>query len=186
MNLFSRINNLNNLYESWKEFRKGKRKKTDVCQFERHLEDNLFDLHFKLKTKKYRHTNYSSFYISDPKCRHIHKACVRDRLIHHAVHRIIYPIFDRGFIENSYSCRVGKGTHKAIRKLEEFIWKNTNNYGWPCWALKCDIKKFFDSVDHQILFKLIQNKIGDKETLSLIWNIISSFRSETERERERE
>ena len=182
-NLFSQIISLDNLFVSWCEFRKGKRKKYDVQLFERNLEDNLFELHTDLKNKTYHHSNYTSFYITDPKQRHIHKAEVRDRIVHHAVYRVLYPIFDKTFIFDSYSCRSKKGTHKAVDRLEYFTRKVSQNYTKPCFALKCDIKKFFDSVDHQPLFNLIKKKIHDKQVLWLISEIISSFRI---RERERE
>ena len=152
--------------------------------FERNLEDNLFELHQELKNKTYCHSDYTSFYVTDPKVRHIHKACVRDRIVHHAVYRILYPIFDKSFIFDSYSCRIGKGTHKAVNRMELFVRKASQNYTENCWALKCDVKRFFDSVNHDILFDLIKKKISDSEALNLIWEIISSFNSEIQRERE--
>lgn len=176
-NLFTEIISLENLFASWKEFRKDKRKKLDVQEFERHLEDNIFQLHFELKNGTYRHSNYTSFYITDPKQRHIHKACVRDRIVHHAVYRVLYPIFDKSFVYDSYSCRLKKGTHKAVERLEIFTRKVSKNYTESCWALKCDIKKFFDSVDHKILLELLKKKISDPKTLALLWGIISSFSS---------
>ena len=183
---------MENLYLSYKEFRRGKRKKPDVQLFERHLEDNLFELHHQLKNKTYQHSNYTSFYITDPKRRHIHKASVKDRVVHHAVYRLLYPIFDESFIYDSYSCRLKKGTHKAINRLEKFTRIVSRNHTRPCFALKCDIKKFFASVDHNILYKLVKRKINDKDVLGLIWGIIKSFDSknqlprklEIERERE--
>jgi len=153
-----------------------------VQVFERYLEDNIFALYNELKTKTYQHSDYTAFYITDPKRRHIHKAEVRDRVVHHAVYRVLYPIFDKGFIYDSYSCRLEKGTHKAVRRLELFTRKISRNYTKPCFALMCDIKKFFDSIDHDILFQLMNKKINDTDTLNLIWEILSSF----ERERERE
>lgn len=168
---------------SWKEFRKEKRKKADVQEFERNLEDNLFSLHLELKNKTYQHSDYTSFYITDPKSRHIHKACVKDRIVHHAIYRVLYPMFDPIFVDDSYSCRNKKGTHKAVKRLEKFSRIVSHNYNKSCWALKCDIKKYFASVNHQILFGLIKNKIQDKDVLWLIFEIISSF---TTRERERE
>ncbi len=189
---------------SWKEFRNGKRNKADVQEFELNLEDNLFELHEELATMKYKHSNYSSFHITDPKQRHIHKAKVRDRIIHHAVHRILYPIFDEYFISGSYSCRLGKGSHRAVNELQRMARKVSKNYTGPCYVLKCDIKKFFNSVDHQIFNKILKNKIDNSELLSLLEEIIGSFGSvagaqpqlqlfdfrsenrERERERERE
>lgn len=143
--------------------------------FERNLEDNIFRIHKVLKNKTYKHSNYTSFYITDPKLRNIHKAGIDDRVIHHAVYRILYPIFDKSFIYDSYSCRLSKGTHKAVQRLEAFTMKVSKNYREPCFALKCDIKKFFASIDHQVLINLIEQRIKDKETLWLIKEIIGSF-----------
>ncbi|MBU2595839.1 hypothetical protein KJ713_03355 [Patescibacteria group bacterium] len=123
--------------------------------------------------------------MTDPKRRHIHKASVRDRIIHHAIYRILYPVFDKSFIYDSYSCRTKKGTHKAINRLEKFTRIVNQNYTKPCLALKCDIKKFFASVDHQILLSLIKRKVKNRDVLWLIKKIIQSFDSR-ERERERE
>lgn len=133
------------------------------------------DFHHQLKSGKYKHSDYTSFFITDPKTRHIHKTIVRDRIVYHAVYRILYPIFDKSFICDSYSCRIEKGTHRAVNRLEQFSRKVSQNHTKPCFALKCDIKKFFDSIDHQIFFKLIKKKISDKKCLDLIWEIIDSF-----------
>src|SRR3989344_2406155 len=140
--IFEEIISLENLFLAWKEFKKGKSKKKDIQEFEFNLEDNLFQLHQELKDKIYRHSPYTAFYITDPKLRHIHKACVRDRILHHAVFRILYPIFDRQFIFDSYSCRLGKGTHRAITRLKSFCQKLSQNNSRNIFALKCDIKKF--------------------------------------------
>lgn len=130
---------------AWKEFKKGKSNKLDIQTFEFNLEDNLFQIHEELKSKKYKHGSYSSFYVRDPKLRHIHKASVRDRVFHHAIFRVLYLVFDKGFIYDSYSCRLGGGTHFAVNRLEKFIRKISVNNRRPVYALKCDIRKFFDS-----------------------------------------
>lgn len=182
--VFGKIILLENLFISWKEFKRGKTKRKDVQKFEMFLEDNLFNLHQELKEKTYKHSDYTSLYVKDPKLRHIHKASVRDRIIHHAVYRILYPLFDKSFIYDSYSCRNNKGTHKAIERLEKFARKVSKNYTRQCFCLKCDIKKFFASIDHKILFDLIKRKINDNNTLWLLGEILNSF-DETERERER-
>jgi len=174
---FSNIISLENLFLSWQEFRYGKRHKKDVQDFEKKLENNIFSLHQELILGKYQHSNYTSFHITDPKQRHIHKATVRDRIVHHAVYRILYPIFDKTFIYDSYSCRNSKGTHCAVNRLKRFARKLSQNYTEPCFVLKCDIKKYFGSVDHQILFNLIKKKIKDEKCLSLIREIIDSYRS---------
>lgn len=115
--LYEQIISLEHLLQAWEAFKLGKRKKKDVAAFERNLEDNLFSLHEKLQNKTYRHASYTAFNIYDPKFRHIHKATVADRVIHHAIISVIEPIFDKTFIYDSYSCRLGKGTHKAVKRL---------------------------------------------------------------------
>lgn len=180
-NLFNRVISLENLFKSWREFRKGKRNRSDVQDFEFSLEDNLFQLHQELKNKTYRHSNYIPFYITDPKLRHIHKATVRDRVLHQAVFRILYPIFDKSFINDSFSCRVDKGTHRAVKRLKEFCQKLSKNNSRNIFILKCDIKKFFDSIDRGILIKIIKKKIFDHELIWLIDKIIKSYKKEENR-----
>jgi len=102
---------------------KGKRGKRDLQEFSLRLMDNIFTLHNDLSNHSYRHGGYQAFNICDPKPRNIHKATVRDRLLHHAVYRKLYPFFDKIFIADSYSCRINKGTHKAINKLRKFFIK---------------------------------------------------------------
>lgn len=146
--------------------------------FERHLEDNLFELHEKLKTKTYQHGPYQSFHVHDPKQRHIHKALVEDRVVHHLLYKFLYDLFDKSFIFDSYSCRLEKGTHKGVLRLEKFTRKVSKNYTKSCWALKCDIKKFFASINHKILLQLLRKKIKDKNIIWLLQQVIDSFHSE--------
>lgn len=179
--IFRQIISLENLLKAWREFRRGKTNKKDVQQFEFFLEANLFKIHQDLKKKRYQPQPYQSFYICDPKSRHIHKASVRDRVIHQAVFRVLYPIFDKSFIADSYSCRFGKGTHRGVKKLENFVRKISRNFYQSVFALKIDVKKFFHHIDHQILFTVIQEKIKDQSALWLIKKIIESFESESSR-----
>jgi len=146
--------------------------------FERSFEDNLFALQKSLLNKTYHHGGYRSFFVNDPKKRHIHKASVSDRIVHHLLYNYLYNIFDKTFIYDSYSCRLGKGTHKSVRRLSQYIRKFTKNYTRPCFILKCDIKKFFASIDQEILYKLLLEKIKDQDMLWLLRQIIFSFNSE--------
>lgn len=166
------------MLSAWKEFRRGKNKKEDVRDFEFNLENNLFRLHEELRSKTYEPDPYEAFFVHDPKRRHIHKASVRDRVLHQSIFRILYPIFDKHFIHHSYSSRVGKGTHKGVRNLYVAIRKISSNWKKPAYALKCDIRKFFDSVDHKILFELIKKKIKDENILDLVAIILESFEKE--------
>ncbi len=173
--LFEKIISLENLFSAWRGFKKGKTNKKDVQNFEFNLENNLFRLHEELKNNNYQHSHYTAFNVSDPKLRRIHKATVRDRVLHHAIFRLLYPLFDKSFIYGSYSCRTGKGTHRAVKWLEKFCRQLSKNNTQNIFALKCDIKKFFDSINQDILLKLIRNKITDKNSIWLIEKIIKSF-----------
>ena len=166
---------LENLLEAWKEFEKGKKNRKDVQEFSLCLMDNIFSLHDDLFNHTYKHGGYQAFKINDPKPRDIHKASVRDRLVHHAIYRILYPFFDKTFIPESYSCRNDKGTHKAINKFQEYANIVSKNNTRTCWILKCDIRKFFANIDHKILINIIAEYIPDRNIINLLKNIIESF-----------
>jgi retron-type reverse transcriptase len=175
---FEDIISIENLLEAWKEFIKGKRNKKDVQEFSLHLMDNIFSLHNDLLNHTYKHGGYQAFKINDPKPRDIHKAAVRDRLLHHAIYRILYPFFDKTFIADSYSCRNNKGTHKAIHKFHDYFYKASQNNTRTCWVLKCDIRKFFANIDHDILIGILKEYIPDENIIRLLENVIGSFTSE--------
>ncbi|MEK7167465.1 MAG: reverse transcriptase/maturase family protein [Patescibacteria group bacterium] len=174
---FDEIICLENLLSAWREFIRGKRHRRDVQKFESRLMDNLISLHDDLANGDYRHGGYEAFNICDPKPRNIHKASVRDRLVHHAVHRILYPFFDRTFMADSYSCRLNKGTHKAIDRFRKFAYVESKNNTRTCWILKGDIRKFFASIDHGVLKGILAGYIPDKKILDLLGKIIDSFHS---------
>ncbi|MBI3888616.1 hypothetical protein HY311_02385 [Candidatus Nomurabacteria bacterium] len=174
------------LFRAWNVFKEDKKNKLDVMDFELDLEKNIFNLYRDLKNGIYKHGAYRGFWIHDPKLRRIHKAIVRDRVLHHAIFNVLNPIFEPTFIPNSFSCRVGKGTHKGMKKMAEMLRTVSQNNTKQCYALKCDIRKFFDSVDHDILSGILNMKIKDKKTQNLLSGIISSYFTTYERERERE
>jgi len=188
-NIYDDLISLENILICWNEFKKGKSKKYDVMEFERYLEDNIFKLHSELTSLTYKHDPYVRFNIYDPKHRIIHKAEVKDRLVHYIVFKELYKIFNPTFIFHSYSSRDNKGTHLAVKNLSDALRKESGNYTQPAYVLKCDIKKFFHSVSHQKLFEIIKNRVKDPKFLWLVWQIISSFSTPVEnfpqRERER-
>lgn len=173
--MFEDIISVENLLVAWNEFLKGKRNKSDVQEFGLSLFDNILLLHEELASGQYMHGPYYRFTIADPKPRIIHKAEVRDRLVHHAIHRMLYPFFEKTFISDSFSCRKEKGTHRAMNRFRSFGYKISKNHTKTCWVLKCDIKKFFDSIDHEILLGILRSYTPDKATMLLLGNIISSF-----------
>lgn len=174
---FKDIISLENLLSAWVEFVKGKRNKADVQVFGRNLIDNLITLHEDLFSKHYRHGPYQAFSISDPKPRNIHKASVRDRVLHHALYRNLYPSFDRTFIADSYSCREGKGTHAALARFRHFSRVVSHNHTRTGWVLKCDIRKFFASIDQHVLQGILSLYLPDPDILWLLGEVISSFTS---------
>jgi len=177
-NLFPHIIEPTSLFLAWEKFCKCKRNRKDVARFEWELEQNIFELHRQLSTKTYSHDGYSGFYITDPKQRHIHKATVRDRVVHHAVFQTLNPIFEPTFIANSYSCRVGKGTHKGVQAVERMSRKVSQNYTRPCYALKCDVRRFFDSIDHNVLLEILKRRVKDTDVMWLLERIVRSYISE--------
>lgn len=176
-NVFEKIISLENLFSAWDKFKSDKQKKRDVQRFEWQLEENIFQLHRDLEYRRYKHGAYASFYIHDPKQRHIHKATVRDRILHHAVFTALNPIFEPTFISNSLSCRIDKGTHKGIDILDKITRQTSDDSFKPCFVLKCDIKKFFETIDHGILLNIIRKRLKDNDTMRLLEEIIGSFSS---------
>ena len=175
---FELIISIDNLLCAWREFVKSKRNKRDVQEFELHLMDNLIELHNELADHSYCHDSYHHFKICDPKPRDIHKASVRDRLLHHAIHRQLYPYFNKKFVADSFSCRMNKGTHKAMDRFKSLAYKVSKNHTRTCWVLKCDIRKFFASIDHAILKKILARNISNQDTLWLLNNVVESFSTE--------
>ena len=168
---------MDNLLVAWQEFIRGKRSRKDVQEFESDLMHNIISIHDDLAQKKYAHGEYEAFNISDPKPRNIHKAKVRDRLLHHAIYRNLYPYFDERFSSSSYSCRLGKGTHRAINQFRKYSFEASNNHTKTLWILKCDVRKFFASIDQNILMEILRKHIKDSDIIWLLERIIVSFYS---------
>ncbi len=172
---YEHIISVENLLLAWREFLQGKAMRKDVLEFQRNLMGNIIALHHELAEKTYKHSDYHAFNISDPKPRNIHKASVLDRLLHHAIYRVLYPFFDQTFIADSYSCRRYKGTHKAMERFRAFTYKVSKNNTRTVWVLKCDIRKFFANIDHVVLKEIFKKYIVDDDVLRLFGNIIDSF-----------
>lgn len=172
---FEKIFSIQSLFRAWREFVVGKHKKSDVADFSACLIDNIFILNRDIISGTYRHSGYTYFKINDQKPREIHKASVRDRIVHHALYRALYPYFDRKFIFDSYSCRLGKGTHRALRRFADFARRESRNYGRTCWVLSCDIRKCFASVDHGVLKKLLAGYISCPRIRAVTYSVIGSF-----------
>lgn len=169
------IIHIENILSIWERFLRGKRHKKDVMKFQNKLGDNLSKLYLDLTNKTYKHGPYGAFNISDPKPRNIHKASVRDRVVHHLIYRTLYQYFDDRFIFDSYSCRKHKGTHRALYRFKQFAGKVSKNYTKSCFVLKCDVRKFFASIDQTILIQILERHIQDDDIKWLINGVLESF-----------
>lgn len=159
--VYDDICSFENLYRAFQKAQRGKRYLGYTVQFDRRLEENLLELSRELQDQSYFPGDYRTFWIQEPKPRLISAAPFRDRIVHHALIDIIEPLIDSSFVEDSFACRKGKGTHAAINRSQYFLKR------FP-WVLKCDIRKYFPSIDHYVLFNQIKRKIRDRETLWLI------------------
>ena len=142
--------------------------------FELHLEDNLFGLYDDLRNLDYKHSSYKHFQVFDNKKRDIYKAEVRDRVVHQIIYDHLLSLYEPEFISDSYASRIGKGQYKAIDAFRYFIKLNYDN-NKPCFILKCDVRKYFDSIDQNILLGFIAQKVICEKTFAIIKEIISSY-----------
>ena len=173
--LYEKIVSFENLLAAYKTFRRGKRFKDDVLKFEYNYEAELLKLQEELVEHTYTPLPAHRFFVYEPKKREITAACVRDRIVHHALCRVIEPIFDKRFIYDTYACRLGKGTLAAIKRFESFKQKLLAHYSEDeIYILKADIQKYFENIDHRILLGLIGKKITDEEVIWLIKRILTN------------
>lgn len=169
--LFDRVTSFANLFRAAKLAQRGKRRRPNASQFFLDLETELVELQCSLRDRTYRPGAYRTFLIHDKKPRLISAAPFRDRVVHHALCQIIEPIFERGFIYDSYACRKGKGTHAAIKRASTVA----RRYRY---VLKCDLALFFPSIDHQVLLALLQRWLWDADVLWLVELIVRHGGSE--------
>lgn len=170
-NLFDKIVSLDNLYEADKRARRQKSHRPEVMLFDKNKDKLLLDLQRKLINGEYETSEYYVFKIYEPKEREIFKLpYYPDRIVHHAIMNIMEPIWVSAFIKGTYSCIRKRGIHKALKDVK-FALKDEINTQY---CLKLDIRKFYSSIDHDILKTIIRKKIKDKRLLSLLDEIIES------------
>ncbi|MBX3056934.1 MAG: hypothetical protein KF770_10720, partial [Anaerolineae bacterium] len=165
--MFSALTTWDNLLLAYRKASRGKRSHPNVAAFEYHLEDNLWQLQAELQAQRYTPGSYHSFFIHDPKRRLISAAPFRDRVVHHALCNLLEPLFERSFIADSYANRLGKGTHRARARAQQFARR------FP-YVLPLDARQFFPSIDHAILRRLLAQKVSDVQLLWLIDRILDS------------
>ncbi len=165
--MYEKLISWHNLLVAYSKAAKGKRGKANVAAFEHRLEDNLLRLQAELENKTYKPGGYVCFQIHEPKVRIIGAAPFRDRVGHHALCHLIEPIFERTFIHDSYANRIGKGTHAAVNRCQQFA----RQYRY---VLACDVRQFFPSLDHAVLRTILFTRLQDANVLWLIDRILES------------
>jgi retron-type reverse transcriptase len=166
-----------NIYKGYLAAAKGKRYRNEVLAFKLNLEENLFAIIKDLQENTYKPLPLRQFFITDPKKRLISAPAFRDRVVHHALVRIIEPIFEKRFINESFACRVGRGTHAAmqhVHKSTQLAKRRWGNY----YVFKGDVTKYFPSINHDILKQDVRRAIRDRKILYLIDTIIDSHNTD--------
>lgn len=162
-----------NLENAYRKAARNKRYRNEVLRFSANLEENLLGIQHDLVHKVYKQGEYRTFVVTEPKRRTISALPFRDRVMHHALNNVLEPILDKRFYAHSYACRNGKGLHHASTTLTQWI-RNLSFENQKLYALKCDISKYFKSVDHGTLKAALRRVVKDKDMLWLLDTIIDS------------
>lgn len=168
-NLFEDIVSLPNLYSAYCSARKGKKNK-DFLEFEKNLNENLWNLHIELLTLEYKSSGYTIFYVQDYKTRKILAPKFKDHILHHAIYNYLEPIYEKHFIYDSFACRKNKGTHFGSKRLNYFIRKHPEDD----YFIKFDVSKYFYSIDHYKLKEILAKRIKDEKLLFILGKVIDS------------
>lgn len=169
--LFDEVVSWDNLLAAYHDARKGKRHKPDVSRFHRRWEERVLDLHNHLAWGSWEPSPFSAFPVFEPKHRLIEAPPFHDRVVHHAIHRVVEPHFERRFIDHSYACRKGKGTHQCIFAVQRMLRRAQAKWG-DVYVLQGDIASYFPSIHQPTLIRKLERVIGDKRLMSLWRQII--------------
>jgi retron-type reverse transcriptase len=174
-NLFPQLCSFENLRLAFQKARKRKTQKEYVQRFEKNLANELYALQWELLTGIYRPGPLKTFTVRDPKTRKISASHFRDRVVHHAICNVIEPIFEPRFIHDTFANRTGKGTSGILQRADCFIRKVGNGY-----ALKADIRHYFDTVDHEVLISILGKRVKDQQLMQLIKVVLGNHRTENQ------
>jgi RNA-directed DNA polymerase len=164
---FGRVTAWDNLLRAWRQAARGKRGARSVAAFEHQVADRLLALQEELLAGDWRPGPYVHFYIHEPKRRRISAAPFRDRVVHHALCNVIEPAFERLFIPASFANRPGKGTHRAVDRVQALARR------YP-YALRLDIVQHFPSIDHQVLLETLFREVRDPRVRALVARVVAS------------
>lgn len=172
---FASVADFNSLYASYTEARKGKRWKYAVCKYEANVLENLMFIHFMLTSHKYRLSPYNCFTVREPKERLIMYNSFRDKIVQHSLcDNVLEPVLSKTFIYDNYASQKSKGTHFGLDRLKIFMQKFYRQHGTDGWVLKCDVRKYFYRIDHDVLKSQLRRLIKDTDVLWLLDMIIDS------------
>lgn len=173
--LFEQVITFDALYKGYRNARRGKRKGWPCRHFEKDLEGNLIQLQNEIVWGRYKCGGYRSFFVHEPKLRKITALTeFRDRVVQNALMAVLEPIWERSFISHSYACRVGKGTHAGADYAQKAMNQCLRKHG-SLIALKADVRRYFQSIRHDTLKRLIRRKIADTKILALLDEVIDSY-----------
>ena len=169
--LWDKVIDWENLHQAYLSASKGKRFQREVLEFNSNLEENLINIQNHLIWKSWTPGPFRSFMVYEPKQRHIQAPPFKDRVVHHALVQVIEPLVEKKFIHHSYACRVGKGNHSSVLQLQNYL--RSAKVKWnKTYVLKADISKYFPSIKHDILVRILKRTIRDKDVLWLCESII--------------
>lgn len=179
---FETVCDFDNLYRAHTKARLGKRHKPDVIAFDMDLASNLWAIKERLENCSYTVGSYKRFTIYEPKQREIQALCYADRIVQHSLcDNVLTPFFENRLVYDNCACRVGKGTHFGMKRLEGFLREHYRGHGAQGWMLKADVRKFFQSIDHDVLLERLRRVIPDPDVLRLCEGIVHSFNTDTGR-----
>lgn len=173
--LWSQLIDFENLHAAYLEARKGKRYRSEVLRYSINAEEHLANLQNHLIWKSWMPGRQREFVVREPKLRSIQAPPFQDRVLHHALVRVIEPIFEPRFIADSFACRTGKGTQAAVKRVQHFLRVAKRNWGDKVYVLKADISKYFASIRHDVLMSEVERTISDKDVLWLWRKVISGY-----------
>lgn len=176
VNLYPNIYDFGNLFTAYNDSKSGKRWKNSTVRFEINALVELHHLQQALKEERYVLGPYNVFKVFEPKERTIKSIQFKHKVVQRSLcDNVLEPIFDRSFIYDNYACRKGKGTHAGLDRTAEFLRRHYRLHGLEGWILKCDIEKYFDSIDHEILKVIIRKHIKDVRVLKLLDDVLDSI-----------
>ena len=174
--LLEQISDIDNIRLAYKKAVKGGNRYTvSHLKFKENLEANLYLIQQQLKNEVYKHGEYHTFKVYEPKERVISSLPFKDRVVQHAINNIVEPIFEKGFYKTSYACRKNKGTHTGVKSVQASIRKTIKN--GAVYYLKMDFSKYFHSINIDILFKEVCRKISDKRVVTLLRGFAGDFKT---------